>query len=271
MRQFVGVLVLFLLPSCAIYCSEAFLIQHPTVPRLLAGRATASALHVVSKQSTTQQARRKELLSRNGPYFQLERLQGAVEFGSAAKLVTQLEATTPNPEAINEFLSDGGLALSIWDEELMEDLGNSVFRLQTMKLQFLTIQLAPSVDMKMWTQQDPKDGRPVFLLHSVDFDPNIQLFPGVGVSAASLGVEIEVVGQLRPTKDGKGVTGTISFATKGILPPPMRVLPESAMRFASDTINETIVKFAVQSFQKGAILKYKEFRQQPQQSQQQPQ
>jgi hypothetical protein len=119
--------------------------------------------------------------------------------------------------------------------------------------------------MKMWTQSDPKrNGKPVFLLQSVSFDPNIQLFPGVGVSAATLGVEIEVVGQLRPTKDGKGVAGTISFATKGMLPPPMRLLPESALRFAANTIDETIVKFAIQSFQKGAIQKYKEFRQEKQ-------
>jgi hypothetical protein len=216
-------------------------------------------------QTPEQRARRKELLSRNGPYFKLDRFQGGrVEFGSTAKLVTKLleddDDDTPNPEGIAEWLFDGrGLAMSIWDEELMTDLGNSVYRLQVMKLQFVTIQLSPSVDMQMWTQKRKEDGSPLFLLQSVGFDPNIELLPGVGVSASSLGLTIEVSGQLRASKDGRGVTGLISFATTGALPPPMRLLPEPLLKLASDTINETIVQFAIQSFQKGAIQNYKEF------------
>lgn len=209
--------------------------------------------------SVAQQARREELLKRNGPYFTLNRGKGAVEFGSSAKLVTKLNDQA-NPQQIAEWLSDGrGLALSIWDEKMMKDMGNSIYRLQTMKLQFITIQTAPSVDVRMWTQPDAASGEPVFYLHSIDFDPNIQLLPGIGISASSLGLEIEVVGELRPSKDGKGVSGSISFATKGILPPPMRLLPEGALRMASDTINDTVVSFAVNSFERGAIKKYKAF------------
>lgn len=209
--------------------------------------------------SPAQQSRRRELLERNGPYFQFNRLQGAVEFGSSAKLVTKLDST-PNPQGIQEWLSDGrGLALSIWDEKMMKDLGNSIYRLQTMKLQFVTIQLAPSVDVQMWTQPDPNTGEQVFSIQSIDYDPNIQLLPGVGISASSLGLTIDVVGELRPSKDGMGVTGSISFATTGNLPPPMRILPESPLKIASDTINDTVVSFAVESFQKGAIRQYREF------------
>jgi hypothetical protein len=210
------------------------------------------------KLSTAQQARRDELLARKGPYFTLNRGKGAVEFGSSAKLVTKLNDEA-NPQQIAEWLSDGrGLALSIWDEKMMKDMGNSIYRLQTMKLQFVTIQLAPSVDVQMWTQPDAA-GEPVFYLHSIGFDPNIQLLPGIGISASSLSLHIDVVGELRPSKDGKGVTGTISFATKGILPPPMRLLPEGPLKLASDTINDTVVSFAVSSFRRGAIKKYKEF------------
>lgn len=211
------------------------------------------------KLTSAQQFRRKELLDRSGPYFKFDRFQGSVEFGSTAKLVTKLDNEF-NPNGIAEWLSDGrGLALSIWDESMMKDLGNSIYRLQTMKLQFVTIKLAPSVDVQMWSQTDPNTGEPVFSLQSVDFDPNIQLLPGVGVSTSSLGLQIDVAGELRPSKDGKGVTGSISFATTGKLPPPMRMLPESPLRMASNSINDKVVTFAVNSFQKGAIRKYKEF------------
>jgi len=36
-------------------------------------------------------------------------------------------------------------------------------------------------------------------------------------------------------------------------------LPEPALKAASDTINDTIVQFAIKSFQAGAIQKYEEF------------
>lgn len=211
--------------------------------------------------SAAQKHRRQELLRRNGPFFKLNRFQGSVEFGSSAKLVTKLDSSA-NPTGIAEWLSDGkGLALSIWDENLIEDLGNSQYRLQTMDLQFVTIKLSPSVDVKMWTEPDPQNAEnmPVFSLQSVGFDPNIQLLPGVGVSSSSLGIQIEVVGELRPTADGKGVTGTISFSTKGNLPPPLRLLPDAPLKIASDAINDAIVAMAISSFQKGAIKNFRDF------------
>lgn len=220
---------------------------------------------ITGTQTPEQRTRRKELLNRNGPYFQFDRLNdGRVEFGSTAKLVTKLldnDGDESSGDGISEWLMDGrGLALSIWNNDLLTEIGDSVYRLQTMNLQFVTIQLAPSVDMRMWTQTRKSDGSPLFMLQSVGFDPNIQIFPGVGVSAKSLGITIEVSGQLRPSKDGKGVTGLISYATTGNLPPPMRLLPEPVLKLASDTINDTIVEFAIQSFQKGAIQNFKEFR-----------
>jgi hypothetical protein len=216
--------------------------------------------------TTERTARRKELLSRKGPFFYLDRMKGTVEFGSSAVLTTKLsEGEESNPDGITEWLSDGrGLALSIWDEDLMKELGDNIYQLQTMKLQFVTIELSPSVDMKMQTVKAKSSNLPVFKLQSVSFDPNIQILPGVGVSAESLGIKIEVEGQLRPTDDGTGVTGKISFATQGTLPPPMRLLPEAVLKFASDTINETVVQFAIQNFQTGARKKYKEYQQRQQ-------
>jgi len=242
--------------------SEAFL-PSPTFStsrdRTMADSSTSLFAEPRNKLTQAQKLRRKELISRSGSFFQLDRLKGYVEFGSSAKLFTQLD-NEANPEGIATWLSDGrGLALSIWDEKMMEDLGDSVYRLQTMKLHFVTIQCSPSVDVQMWTQPDPKTGEPVFLLQSIDFNPNIQVLPGVGISAASLGVQIDVVGQLRPSKDGKGVTGFICFATTGNLPPPLRILPQGLLKMASDSINDTVVSFAVESFRKGAIQQYQKF------------
>lgn len=206
-----------------------------------------------------QQQRRSALLKRNGPYFELNRMTGKVEFGSTANLVTQLDKTG-NQEMIAGWLSDERrVALSIWDQNLITELGDSVYQLQVMTLQFVTIQLAPTVDIKMWTENESE--LPVFSLHSMSFDPNLQILPGIGLSAQSLGIVIEVAGELRPTQDGKGVTGRITFQTRGDLPPPMRLLPEPILKAASDSINETVSRFAVRSFQRGAVAKYGEFRQ----------
>lgn len=251
--------IVTLLLFCSFFC-DAFSPRDAAATTTTKMTSRTAALNAMSRGQTVRPAsRRRELLARNGPFFKLDRFQGGVEFGSSAKLITKLD-NTANLDGIAEWLSDGkGLALSIWDEKLMKDLGNNIYRLNTMKLQFVTIQLAPSVDMIMKTDIDKKQNVPIFSLRSVGFDPNISILPGVGVSAESLGVYIEVEGELQPTKDGKGVEGKISFSTKGKLPPPMRLLPEPALKLASDKINETIVNFAIQSFQKGAVKKYKEF------------
>lgn len=91
------------------------------------------------------------------------------------------------------------------------------------------------------------------------FDPNIQILPGVGVSADSLGILIDVVGELYPSKDGKGVDGKIGFVTSGELPPPMRILPEQALKGSLSTINRTITNFAISSFQKGTRTQFQHF------------
>ena len=276
----VGLLMLDIVNSYVIKNQLRPNTPRPHVPRPILSKETSVSFTACFPSSTSLNAvptrrsqevdnspearRRRVLLSRRGPHFQLDRFSGKVEFGATANLITKLD-NDPNPEAIATWLKDGrGLALSIWDEKLMAEIGDNTYRLQTMKLQFVTIQLSPSVDMKMWTKSERKTGSdttsPVFSLQSVGFDPNIQLFPGMGVPAESLGIIIEVVGELRPMANGLGVEGIISFQTTGTLPPPMRLLPETALRLASDTICNTIVKFASESFQKGAIGKYREFR-----------
>lgn len=196
----------------------------------------------------------ERLLNSHGPFFELNRMGGSVEFGATAKLTTRLSDSTP--ELISEWLEDGrGLALSIWDP--VEDLGGDKYRLKVMKLQFVTLQLAPSVDVEMKTVNG------VFKVKSVDFDPNIQVLPGMRIKADALGIVINVVGELKPSQGG--VSGRIAFGVEGKLPPPLRLLPPPALKAASDSINQTIVNFAVASFEKGATANFRKFLQQKQQ------
>ena len=168
-----------------------------------------------------------------------------------------LHGDVDHDEAVAEWLRDErGMALSIWDPELIRERGNNIYRLQVMSLQFVTLQLAPWVDVQMKTVAN-QNNEPVFTLQSVSFDPNLQVLPGMRINADSLGIVIEVAGQMRPSP--VGVTGTIAFQTTGSLPPPMRLLPEPALKAASDSINRTIVNFVIRSFQNGARKNYKEF------------
>jgi ABC-type uncharacterized transport system, permease component len=218
---------------------------------------TCPTLAAYSSRSSSSSKNRDKILQRKGGHFELNRFSGRVEFGSTVNLITNLE--NADMATVSDWISDERrVALSIWDEKLIEDRGNNIYRLQLMTLQFVTIQLSPRVDNRMWTEVD-QSGVPIFKLQSIDFDPNIQVLPGMNIPASALGIDIEVVGELRPSRDGKGVEGKIGFVSSGNLTPPLRLLPEPALKTASDVICKTISDFAIQSFQKGARLKYREF------------
>jgi hypothetical protein len=232
----------------------------------LAGRRIAR-LHSTSTSDSSQvlsDERRKVLLTRKGPYFQIDRTKNLIEFGATANLVTDLvlggEAADSIAATISDWLLDEqGLALSIWDPKLTTEMGNNVYRLQTMSLQFVTIQLAPTVDLEMKTIL-PDGGAPTFMLKSVGFDPNIQILPGMRFDASSLGIVIETAGILRQSTSREGsVAGLIAFQTTGQLPAFLRIVPEAVLRAASDSINQTIVKFAVDNFQTGAKRNFQQF------------
>ena len=124
------------------------------------------------------------------------------------------------------------------------------------------------VDVKMWLDVESRTrpsgavvNIPVFRLHSVGFDPNVSLPPGLGtVSADSLGIDIEVAGELRPAPNGRGLKGRIGFVTRGNLTPPMKILPEGVLRAAGSTVCPTVKDFAVRSFVDGATAQYESFR-----------
>jgi len=212
------------------------------------------------------QTSRDAILIREGEHFAFDRIGGKVEFGSTADLVTplQTDGVEPNAVSIGLWLSDARrVAGGLWDEDLLADLGQCTYRLGLMPLKFVTIELAPTVDVKMWSDGTlggaGADTMPTFRLHSIGFEPNVTLLPGVGIDAKSLGIEIEVCGELRPTADGMGCEGKIGFVSKGELPPPMRVLPDSVISAAGATISKNVRDFAVTNFQAGAVKQYRAF------------
>ena len=221
----------------------------------------------VPKTSSTFEAKRAKILNRpNGEHFELDVLDGSIEFGSTATLVTTLESSPRAAPVIENWLSKEQLvAASIWDEKLMQRLGDNVYRLELMTLQFVTISLAPRVDVLMWTEKSTAskyDGSyaSIFKIESISFDPNIKILPGIGLTASSLGIQIEVAGELGLSEDGKGLSGAVGFTSRGILPAFMRILPRSILRGAVDLINRKVVNFAVQCFQKGAATEYGQYR-----------
>jgi hypothetical protein len=264
-------LVVLVLTVCY---TQAFV--SPTHYRIRSSRS--SLLSASPPQSTTEE-RRRELLTRKGPHFRLDRSSGRIEFGATAHLVTTLISSSSlspssNPvlsqeqsqsesfALIHDWLQDApSLARSIWDPAMTEELDEHIFRFQIMSLQFVNLQLAPSVDLQMKTLLGTQSKQPIFSLQSVDFEPNIQVLgmPGIQVTAESLGIDIEVSGQMKATKDGNGVVGAIAFQTTGVLPPPMRLLPEQILQAASDAINQLVVDFAVANFQKGAKKNFEDF------------
>ena len=44
-------------------------------------------------------------------------------------------------------------AMGIWDPDLIKEVEPNVYRLSLMTLMFVTIQLSPSVDLRMWTDE----------------------------------------------------------------------------------------------------------------------
>ena len=191
-----------------------------------------------------------------------------IEFGCTAELATPLRGSSGG--SICRWLSDDRrVASSIWREDLTTDLDeDGTYRLSLMSLNFSFLELKPTVDIKMWTDVESRTrpsgsvvNIPVFRLHSVGFDPNVSLPPGLGtVSADSLGIDIEVAGELRPAPNGRGLKGRIGFVTRGNLTPPMKILPEGVLRAAGSTVCRTVKDFAVRSFVDGATAQCESFR-----------
>jgi len=248
----------FLLGACfsflAYFSSATFIVQKKAngYSGFEKSKLSFSKLH-----ATSDKIKRAKILNRRGQHF-IQR-QGKVEFGYTTKLDTDLK--DGDSDTITKWLNDEEkVASGIWDKNLMQSLGGNLYRLKLITLQFLTIQLAPSIDVLMWTEKNSSDGKPIFKIESIGYDPNVQVMPGVGVDAKALGIQIDVVGELRLDSKGTGLSGEIGFVSSGNLLPPMRLVPEAAIKGAAGIINRTVANFAVQSFEKGAKEEFAKFK-----------
>lgn len=278
----VGIVCWSILVLCVLFLShhgvESFPVRQVASQqeRIIFSRQPTSSSSCTPSTSTALFAslspeRKRALLSRTGPYFSLDRTAGTIAFGAIAQLTTPLPSD--DPAVVTAWLEDApSIAQSIWDPQLTTVMGKNVYRLETTPLQFVMLQIAPSVDVEMKTilsQSDSKE--PIFTLQSIRFNPNIQSgLPGMPqIDAEALGIVIETAGYLRQTtkkKEECTVSGVISFQTSGSLPPPLRILPDGVLQAAADTINQQVVQLAVRSFQQGARINFEAFaRQQAQQ------
>jgi Protein of unknown function (DUF1997) len=221
------------------------------------------SLSAASDEYAINPDRRKELLARPPSFWKLDKTNGSIEFGSTISLTQQLNdiGGEESWSDIAEWLTySEALAVSIWDPKYISILGKDLYRLQVMELRFVTLSIQPTVDVIMKTEFFEGDiKKPIFTVQSISFDPKLQILPGMNFDAESLGVVIEVVGRMVPSRNGKSVTGSVVFTISGKLPLAIRILPESVTKAAAETINETVSGFVVRSFQKGAREKYAEF------------
>lgn len=245
---------------CHSFLGELAFPRHPQYSLQNKYHVIHSPLYATSKNDIPYSSIHDNILKRNGEHFKIDRFGGTIELGSTT------EISTNNPKFDNESLrqwlkDDRRLALSLWDEKLMTDLGNGVYRLQLLTLNFLSFRLAPSVDALMYTDipGEKSSSSPVFKLRSVAFDPNISL-GGREFKSSRLGIEIAVIGELRISKDENGLVGRFGFQTNGKVPAPVRLVPDGALRAASALFNRQIANFAIASFQNNAVKGYDKFR-----------
>jgi len=245
-----------------------FAVNNPRTGNILQkdlSRPIRSRVNKVSSKS------REKIMNRKGQYFLLDKIQNRIEFGLTTELITKL---TPKASrrVVEKFIGDESrVASMLWDPKLMKKIDKQTYRLQLKPLSFLTLSLSPSVDVIMWVEDkmlhvsssnetlSESDKTPVFYLESIGFDPNIKILPGVGITPRSLNINIETVGSLQVTQDGEGLQGKIGFVTTGKLPGPFLLLPDQALKRASELISNTVKLFIVRTFEKSVINEFSNF------------
>ena len=111
----VGCIVsVFLLAFCNYYsCEVAAFTPQPSsqAPHII---CTKTKLFATTKQKTWTKREKDNILNRNGEYFKLNRMNGAISFGSSSRIKTTLDGA--DKASIRRWLSDDEqIANSIWD------------------------------------------------------------------------------------------------------------------------------------------------------------
>lgn len=131
------------------------------------------------------------------------------------------------------------------DEELVKRQGRDVFRLTTKPLQFITLSLQPSIDVKVSTGEQALWVES--LAHSMNGAERL-----LGQSFAE-SLKIEVKGKLHavPGKQGPGLTtlvGDVQLFTSGQLPLLFSLTPRPVLETAAVAINRRIMGYAKGKF-----------------------
>ncbi len=135
----------------------------------------------------------------------------------------------------------------------MDRKGRDVFRLTTKPLQFITLNLQPSIDVKVST------GAEALVVESLAHSMNgMEQLLGQRFAQS---LKIEVKGELRavPGTQGPGLTklvGDVQFFTSGQLPSIFSLTPRPVLEGATTAINRRIMSYAKGMFVRNLALDF---------------
>ena len=128
-------LLLFALLICSRHDEAgAFTTYHPTRHPHSSRRPYINTERYAQRTWTARE--RNAILGRAGEYFELDRMRGKIAFGSSSRILTPLDGS--DESSVKDWLSrDKQIAMSIWDPQLITEVGPKVYRLKLMTLMFV--------------------------------------------------------------------------------------------------------------------------------------
>eukprot|EP00639_Heterosigma_akashiwo_P034210 CAMPEP_0194715294 /NCGR_PEP_ID=MMETSP0296-20130528/7008_1 /TAXON_ID=39354 /ORGANISM="Heterosigma akashiwo, Strain CCMP2393" /LENGTH=170 /DNA_ID=CAMNT_0039615041 /DNA_START=289 /DNA_END=805 /DNA_ORIENTATION=- len=152
----------------------------------------------------------------------------------------------------------GRIVRCSWDEELIEDLGNDIFRLQNKPIDFLVFNIQPQVTIEVVT--DKKSGKTTLKAKEITI---------LGAESLSDRVNIEVNGSLeateKVTKLGSSsmktmsLEGKIEFTVSGTLPSQISSLtPTGMLQSATGGVNRRLTEYTTQKFRRAIVADYED-------------
>ena len=174
-----------------------------------------------------------------------------IAFGSRLDIGARLKDT--DPAALAVFLRDPTqIICASWPRERTMALpGAGDFRLVQLPISFAgaaTIDFHVDVHLDV----DPRDGRVTLRSYAVDTSVSLR-----GGSKTKVIVDLELQGELRPiaaasrTTEEAEIAGFVAYETSGSLQGPLVLLPDAALRAATEAINHTVLLFARRDFVRG--------------------
>jgi hypothetical protein len=194
-----------------------------------------------------------------GDYWRKTNESGDFEFGSTAQLTNKLDslevdAAESRRNIISFLSSPSDVCAAMWQEGMIEQLSEDTWRLQLVALNFITLKIEPSVDVRLSSTPDGQ-----FKLSSIAYDPKV-MNRGKIITSDAMKIKIDISGTLGITEDGRGVQGVMGFAGSGNYPSPFKYMPQRILSKAGMIINKSIVAFAMKNFNIGAPREYAKYK-----------